>query len=296
MSLAQSMDTQGLVAKVTLFTGGYMLEYICVCYPYRLMSLLVNHNCQEEDVFFQHYRLDFYVLSFLMIDKDALRRRDGATGALNLMAQVAGKAGPGWTGRMGGQVTSHKLVVLLVGRNGQRGLTLETGSQVGYLQGRETWGHRLQGVKIAVGVKALRRPVGRRGHQGNLLFRWIVDTHAILVEVLGRGLGNRLEVEEHGSLRGERGVNCWTAEVMRQSRVVAPVIDGAEVNQDTIRTVAGGVTDILCWTVGGHWGTSLLAVHTAGHLIFHSVWVLLPTSQLHDARCAPIKALAFSWQ
>lgn len=57
-----------------------------------------------------------------MVNKEVLGGREGATSALNLGA--AGVAGPGWAGRLGGEVTSHKLVVLLVGPDGQRGLAL----------------------------------------------------------------------------------------------------------------------------------------------------------------------------
>lgn len=59
---------------------------------------------------------------------------------------------------------------------------------------------------------------------------------------------------------------------MRRGRIVAPVVDGAEVNQDAIRAVAGGVADILCVAVGEQlWGTFVLAVDAAGHVILQSV-------------------------
>lgn len=71
----------------------------------------------------------FFVLSFFLImDEDVLRGREGAASALILRAAI--ETGPGWAGGLGGEVTGHELVVLLVGPHCQCGLALETGSEV----------------------------------------------------------------------------------------------------------------------------------------------------------------------
>ena len=75
------------------------------------------------------YLLRLFVLSLRhLVNQVALRRREEAAPALTL--QDAGVAGPGRAGRLGGQVTGHKLVVLLVGPYGQCGLALQTGGQI----------------------------------------------------------------------------------------------------------------------------------------------------------------------
>lgn len=89
-------------------------------------NLLCLENMQFD---FELYLLEFFLLSLrLMISKEVLRGREGGTPAQTLCA--AGVAGPGWAGRLEGQITRHKLVVLLVGPDGQRGLALKAGRQV----------------------------------------------------------------------------------------------------------------------------------------------------------------------
>ncbi|TNN71354.1 hypothetical protein EYF80_018432 [Liparis tanakae] len=129
---------------------------------------------------------------------------------------TADRAGPGWTGRLGGEVTSHKLVVLLVGLHGQSGLALETGGQVRYLQRGETRWQRLQGVEVAVRVQALGRPASSGGRHVNLIFRGKAHCHVVTLEVLSWSLRNGLEVEEHRPLRRLIGVNCRAAELLEK--------------------------------------------------------------------------------
>lgn len=203
-----------------------------------------------------------------MISKELLSGMEGAASDLSLGA--AGEAGPGWTGRLGGQVTSHELVVLLVGLHGQCGLALETGGQVGHLQRGETRGRRLQRIKIAVRVESPWRPAVRRRRRVNLLAGGSVNCRVIALDVLSWSLRNGLKVEEHGSLGRLIGLSCRAAEVIRRGGVVAPVVDSAEVNQDAIGAVAGGVADILTETVGEQLGgTFVPPVDAAGLVILH---------------------------
>lgn len=75
-----------------------------------------------------HYLAEVFSLSLFMVKKLVLGGYAGAT--LVLAPGTAVVAGPGWTGRLGRQVASHQLVVLLVGSCGQGGLALEAGGQV----------------------------------------------------------------------------------------------------------------------------------------------------------------------
>lgn len=75
------------------------------------------------------YPLEVFGMSRLVLVKKLVVR--GCAGAtLDLALRTAGAAGPSWAGRLGGQVTGHKLVVLLVGPYGQGDLVLEAGVQV----------------------------------------------------------------------------------------------------------------------------------------------------------------------